>query len=140
MRQAELVVMPSTARADGPSSHPSEHTPLLRSRPACQEDSNQSAEVAAQGEGGSPHSPELGKNPGYPHGQLVPDHDPASSPELENLVRFQENGILEGVGKWKFRFVFGGILLGYFVSRVLSYLLILYIPSSIRVQIIDDDQ
>jgi hypothetical protein len=103
----------------------SERTPLLRS--ASQQHQNGSvvnddevtaAEVAQQGEGDTPQFPELGRSRSrsYSHGQLVvPDNDPARA-EPENLVKFQKNGKLEGVGVWKFRCVFGGILLGYFVS------------------------
>jgi hypothetical protein len=41
-----------------------------------------------------------------------------SRTEAEHLVKFQENGLLEGVPAWRFRCVFGGIVMGYFVSRV----------------------
>jgi hypothetical protein len=103
-----LLVMPSPA---------SERTPLLRSvspnsqnSSAVTEDEVAAADVAQQGEGGAPQFPELRKS--------VPDDDLVSGPETENLVKFQENGKLEGVGVWKFRCVFGGILLGYFVSHL----------------------
>jgi hypothetical protein len=95
----------------------SERTPLLRSvspnpqnGSAVAENEITAAEVAQQGEGGAPQFPGTGKNP--------PDDDLASTQATENLVKFQENGKLEGVGVWKFRCVFGGILLGYFVSHL----------------------
>jgi hypothetical protein len=95
----------------------SERTPLLRSvspnpqnGSAVTENEVTAAEVAQQGEGGAPQLPETGKS--------TPDDDSASTPETDNLVRFQENGKLEGVDVWKFRCVFGGILLGYFVSHL----------------------
>jgi hypothetical protein len=95
----------------------SERTPLLRSvspnpqnGSAVAEDEVTAAEVVQQGEGGAPQFPEVGKS--------TPDADLASRPDTENLVKFQENGKLEGVGVWTFRCVFGGILLGYFVSHL----------------------
>jgi hypothetical protein len=56
------------------------------------------------GEGGLevPRFPELSKT--------------TSSAEAEYLVRFQKNGLLEGVPAWRFRCIFGGIVMGYFVS------------------------
>jgi hypothetical protein len=99
--------------------HVSERTPLLRSSgngSAVTEDEITAAEVVQQGEGGAPQFPEPGKSKSHSHGQLAgPGDGSASKPATENLVNFQENGKLEGVGVWKFRFVFGGILLGYFV-------------------------
>ena len=111
-----LLVMPSPI---------SERTPLLRSvSPKPQDDSSvtedevTATEVAQQGESGAPQFPELGNCGDQSHGQsIVPDDGPGAG----NLVKFQENGKLEGVGVWKFRFVFGGILLGYFVSLTLSW-------------------
>jgi hypothetical protein len=76
------------------------------------------AEVAQQGQVGAPAFPELRKsrNRSYSQGQLVVPNDEGTGPEDERLVKFQDNGLLEGVSKWKFRCVFGGILMGYFVS------------------------
>jgi hypothetical protein len=98
----------------------SERTPLLRSvspKPqdgsAVTEDEVTAAAVAQQGEGGAPQFPELGNHRDQPHGQSV---GPVEDPGTENFVKFQKNGKLEGVGVWNFRLVFGGILLGYFVS------------------------
>lgn len=102
----------------------SERTPLLRA--SSQNDQNGSsinadevraAEVAQQGEGAAPQFPETGKS--YSNGQsVVTDEDVATTQDEQKLVRFQKNGKLEGVGVWKFRCVFGGIVLGYFVSRL----------------------
>jgi hypothetical protein len=95
------------------TSRSSERTPLLRSvspnpqnGSAVTEDEVTAAEVAQQGEGGALQFP-----------KSTPVDDPTSRQETDALVRFQENGKLEGVGVWKFRCVFGGILLGYFVSH-----------------------
>ncbi|KAF1945234.1 MFS general substrate transporter [Clathrospora elynae] len=109
----------------------SERTPLLRSGSqgkrrgsAITEDDVTATEVAQQGEGGAPQFPELGKGKNHSHKQLVvPNDGPAKGTEAENLVRFQENGKLEGVGIWKFRCVFGGILLGYFIAMFDSTLM-----------------
>jgi hypothetical protein len=108
----------------------SERTPLLRSASQHQQNSSvfnheevTAAEVAQQGEGGAPQFPELGRSRSrsYSHGQfVVPEEDASSRAEPENLVKFQKNGKLEGVGVWKFRCVFGGILLGYFVSNIIG--------------------
>src|SRR5690242_12426980 len=97
----------------GSGTAPSETTPLLASPGLRQEDPVpiQEEDVrAAQevGEGGQeiPQFPELGKS--------------ISRAEAEHLVRFQKNGLLEGVPTWRFRCVFGGIVVGYFVSQVKS--------------------
>ncbi|KAJ4990259.1 major facilitator superfamily transporter [Stagonosporopsis vannaccii] len=107
--------MPSPARA-GSSSAPSETTPLLASRGLSQEDPVPIQEedvLAAQevGEGGQevPQFPELGKS--------------ISRAEAEHLVRFQKNGLLEGVPTWRFRCVFGGIVVGYFIAMFDSTLM-----------------
>jgi hypothetical protein len=123
--------MPSKARARSRSSSrgrsrwPPERTPLLRRITERNEDVSPvedahvlAAEVAQQGEGGAPTFPDLGKSGsgnGNGNEQLgVPDE--GGGAEDAELVNFQENGLLEGVSKWRFRCVFGGILLGYFVS------------------------
>lgn len=105
----------------------SERTPLLRRITERNEDGSPiedanvlAAEVAQQGEGGAPTFPDLGKSRSrrYSHGQLVVPDDERPRPEDAHLVKFQENGLIEGVSKWKFRFVFGGILMGYFVGHI----------------------
>lgn len=125
--------MPSQARARsrsrsssrGRSRWASERTPLLRRITERNEDGSPiedaqtlAAEVAQQGEGGAPVFPELSKSRSrsYSHGQLVVPDDEGVRPDVSHLVQFQENGLLEGVSKWRFRCVFGGILMGYFVS------------------------
>ncbi|OAL54255.1 MFS general substrate transporter [Pyrenochaeta sp. DS3sAY3a] len=121
---------PSTARANDCS----ERTPLLgaasdqeqngQNGSAIHDDDVQASEVAAQGIGGAPQFPELGKSRTYSHGQLVvPNDDSEPGPEQGSLVRFQKNGKLEGIGEWKFMFVFGGILVGYFVAMFDSTLM-----------------
>ncbi|KAI4706044.1 hypothetical protein J4E81_000930, partial [Alternaria sp. BMP 2799] len=96
----------------------SERTPLLRSTSAnhpVTEDAITTAEVAQQGQGAAPQFPTSQK---ARSGSLTESVDPGDVPpitdETESLTKFQKNGKLEGVGEWKFRFVFGGILLGYF--------------------------
>ncbi|KAH7088989.1 major facilitator superfamily domain-containing protein [Paraphoma chrysanthemicola] len=130
--------MGSTARtrsrssSRGRSRRASERTPLLRRITERNEDVSPiedadilAAEVAQQGESGAPVFPELGKtrSRSYSHGQLVvPDDDGARS-DHEHLVSFQENGLIEGVSKWRFRCVFGGIVMGYFIAMFDSTLM-----------------
>ncbi|KAI4938317.1 hypothetical protein J4E85_000757 [Alternaria conjuncta] len=96
----------------------SERTPLLRSTSAnhpVTEDAITTAEVAQQGQGAAHQFPTSQK---ARTGSLTESVDPGDVPpitdETESLTKFQKNGKLEGIGEWKFRFVFGGILLGYF--------------------------
>jgi hypothetical protein len=105
-----------------------ERTPLLRRITERNEEGSPvedahvlAAEVAQQGQGGPPVSPVSRKSRSrvYSHGSLVGEADGANS-EDAHLVKFQENGLIEGVSKWKFRFVFGGILMGYFVSEIMT--------------------
>jgi len=105
----------------------SERTPLLRRITERNEDGSPiedaatlAAEVAQQGEAGAPVFPELGKSRSrsYSHGQLVVPDDEGARTRDGDLVRFKENGLLEGVSKWRFRCVFGGIVLSYFVSTL----------------------
>jgi hypothetical protein len=119
----------SRSSSRGRSRRLSERTPLLRRITERNEDASPiedadvlAAEVAQQGEGGAPAFPELRKSRSrsYSHGQLVVPDDEGASADPERLVKFQENGLIEGVSKWRFRFVFGGILMGYFVSLFLN--------------------
>jgi hypothetical protein len=66
------------------------------------------AEVAQQSEGGQKRR--------NSQGQWVSVDEAGNG----SLTKFQENGLLEGVSKWKFRCVFGGILMGYFVRLSLA--------------------
>jgi hypothetical protein len=104
-----------------------ERTPLLRRITERNEEGSPvedahvlAAEVAQQGQGGAPVSPESRKSRSrvYSHGRLVGEAEEGAGSEDAHLVKFQENGLIEGVSKWKFRFVFGGILMGYFVSLI----------------------
>jgi len=111
------------------SSSPSERTPLLRASSQNNENGSinasqvRAAEVAQQGEGAAPQFPETVKRKSFPNGQaVVPNEDAATTQEEQKLVRFQKNGKLEGVGVWKFRCVFGGIVLGYFVSGSCNFI------------------
>ncbi|KAF2829176.1 MFS general substrate transporter [Ophiobolus disseminans] len=130
--------MPSKARSRsrsssrGRSRRYSERTPLLRRITERNEDSSPiedaetlAAEVAQQSAVGAPVFPEMRKSRsrGYSHGQLVVPDDEGSRADNEHLVAFQENGLLEGVSKWRFRFVFGGILMGYFIAMFDSTLM-----------------
>ncbi|KAH7395018.1 major facilitator superfamily domain-containing protein [Phaeosphaeria sp. MPI-PUGE-AT-0046c] len=122
----------SRSSSRGRQRRASERTPLLRRITERNEDVSPiedadvlAAEVAQQGAGGAPVFPELRKSRSrsYSHGQLVvPSDDEGARPETERLVRFQENGLIEGVSKWKFRCIFGGILLGYFTSHLMGRL------------------
>jgi hypothetical protein len=129
--------MPSKARtrsrssSRGRSRRASERTPLLRRITERNEDVSPAedanvlaAEVAQQGQGGPPEFPELRKSRSrsFSHGQLVAPQDDGTNAEDARLVRFQENGLLEGVSVWKFRCIFGGIVMGYFVSRVSNHI------------------
>jgi hypothetical protein len=116
-RQLTSAVMSSSA---------SERTPLLRSDSANHRDDSHlitdnaitTAEVAEQGEGAAPQFPasDTRKNSLRAPSLKPNDDGPDIAHEAESLVKFQKDGKLEGVGVWKFRLVFGGILLGYFVS------------------------
>lgn len=100
----------------------SERTPLLRpssnhNGAAVSPNQVAAAEVAEQGEGGAPQFPRLSKSRSRSHGQLItPENDLRNGPDSDGLVKFKENGKLDGISEWKFRCVFGGILLGYFAS------------------------
>lgn len=108
--------MPSSARAGATAASttpgPSETTPLLAPAspglrqeepiPIQEEDVVGAQEVGLGGQEVA-QFPELGKT--------------LSRTEAEHLVKFQENGLLEGVPTWRFRCVFGGIVMGYFVRR-----------------------
>lgn len=114
-------------------SPPSERTPLLHpSSPhpnsrshddAVIDDADiRAAEEVGEGALEAPTFPELGKRRSYSHSHwLAPDEDANAREEPEFKARFQENGLLEGLSKWKFRCIFGGILLGYFVSILQSF-------------------
>jgi hypothetical protein len=108
----------------------SERTPLLRRITERNEDVSPiedanllAAEVAQQGQAGAPAFPELRKSRSrsHSHGQLIVPDDEGTGSEDARLVKFQDNGLLEGVSKWNFRCVFGGILMGYFVSLYVSH-------------------
>jgi hypothetical protein len=101
----------------------SERTPLLRSTPQRRQngsviagDEVTAAEVAQQGEGAAPQFPGLGSRASDSRDESIASRShSATRQETEDLVKFEENGKLQGVGVWRFRCVFGGILLGYFV-------------------------
>jgi len=96
----------------------SEQTPLLRSTSAHREnatvvsgDAVTAAETEQLDEGAISRSPHLR------HAESC-NSDATHGEDPKDLVRFKKNGKLEGVSDWQFRCVFGGIVLGYFVSRV----------------------
>lgn len=108
MIRSSIKMSPSVHVGASPVTGSSERTPLL-APPSPQEEPVPIEDediLAAQeiGEGGQevPQFPYLGKT--------------ISRIEAEHIVKFQENGLLEGVPTWQFRCVFGGILMGYFVS------------------------
>lgn len=107
------------------SARSNERTPLLGS--SSQQSGDDSAgnifrnagAVGGVGEGALevPVFPELGKSRSFSHSHwLAPDEDPSSIPDPETPPRFSDNGLLEGLSKTKFWLIYGGILLGYFVS------------------------
>ncbi|KAF2188204.1 MFS general substrate transporter [Zopfia rhizophila CBS 207.26] len=105
---------------------PSERTSLLRSsssrssdrtgnESAIEEDDIQAVESVGVGALEPTHLPELGKRRSYSHSHwLAPDEDAGGTEEPENINEFQEDGLLGGVSRTRFRLIFGGILLGYF--------------------------
>ena len=67
---------------------------------------------------GSGHSPDLSKLRSYAHSHwLAPDEDQGTTAESETPTEGEI--LLGGVSKTKFRLIFGGILVGYFVSTFL---------------------
>lgn len=64
--------------------------------------------------------PTLGKRRTSSHSHwLAPDEAANGRLEPGNIAQFQDNGLISGVSRSKFRCIFGGILLGYFVSPLL---------------------
>jgi hypothetical protein len=108
---------------------PSERTPLLRSITERTEQSQEhetsvlegdvrAIEEVGQGALEPGIFPELGKQRSYSHSHwLAPDEDASGRPEAETTAQFEENGLLSGLSRTRFWFIFGGILLGYFVSQ-----------------------
>ncbi|KAL5116470.1 hypothetical protein ACEQ8H_005591 [Pleosporales sp. CAS-2024a] len=121
----------SRSRSRGRSKRASERTPLLRriternEELSPPEDANAlAAEVAQQGVGvgGAPVYPEWRRSSRTcSHGGSVDEADAGANEGL--LVRFQENGLLEGIPVWRFRCMFGGIVMGYFVAMFDSTLM-----------------
>jgi hypothetical protein len=109
-------------------SRPDERTPLLRSNSgnAPVQSENEHAisdydiqDIAEVGPGGLQPGqfPDLGKKRSYSHSHwLAPDDDANVRDEPESGALFEENGLLSGISRTQFRFIFGGIVLGYFVS------------------------
>ncbi|KAF2473851.1 MFS general substrate transporter [Lindgomyces ingoldianus] len=102
---------------------PTARTPLLRSEdrrgtaPAIDEDDGEAIEVIGCGalEQGQPHS--LGQRRSYAHSHwLAPDEDEGGQDESQSVEHFQLNGLLGGISRTQFRFIFGGIVLGYFIA------------------------
>lgn len=115
---ASEVMAPPNSMNGGQST---ERTPLLPSN--SQQSGNGSAingspslESIGEAALGVPDLPVLGKTRSYSHSHwLAPDEDPNVIPEPETPPQFREDGLLEGISKTKFRLIYGGILLGYFV-------------------------
>ena len=112
--------MPTPAPAVTADTRPSETTPLLAPAPPdlrqedpvpIQEEDVAASQQTGVGSQDVAQFPDLGKS--------------ISRTEAEHLVKFQKNGLLEGVPAWRFRCVFGGILMGYFVSPVT--IIVLYV-------------
>ncbi|KAF1993133.1 MFS general substrate transporter [Amniculicola lignicola CBS 123094] len=114
--------MSTPSRANG--DNPSERTPLLSGHPQNQAvdeatvpENNDSAVVE-----GIPGDPEpgisvgLGQRRGSYKSYLdeeVEDEETEATAEQEGTSGFGDDGLLKGISKAKFRFIFGGILLGY---------------------------
>jgi hypothetical protein len=91
---------------------PTERSPLLSGR---------SGRLAEPSNDAFPSFPERGKTRSYSHSHwLAPDEDSSSRPEPEAPAQFQENGLLSGISRTKFRLIYGGILLGYFVRALMQ--------------------
>lgn len=102
---------------------PAERTPLLRSITERTENEAAIEEWEGHAEGALDPGvfPELGKRRSYSHSHwLAPDDDSNVRPEPEEYAQFEANGLLWGLSRTKFWLIYGGILLGYFVSA-LSY-------------------
>ncbi|KAF2855609.1 MFS general substrate transporter [Plenodomus tracheiphilus IPT5] len=123
--------MPSITRKDNRSSHASEQTPLLQSASeqrshgtVATPDELPESEVAQQGEGGPPQSPDIRKSKSHPNGRpIAPNSEATGTVDPKDLVKFKKNGKLEGVSDWQFRCVFGGIVLGYLITMFDSTLM-----------------
>ncbi|PSN61848.1 MFS general substrate transporter [Corynespora cassiicola Philippines] len=122
--------MASSTRANG--SHSTERTPLLRptsaerrqNESAVAEDDVHATDAVGQGALQVPQFPDLGKRRSYSHSHwLAPDEDAAGLPEPEEPAQFQDNGLLSGISRTKFRCIFGGIVLGYFIAMFDSTLM-----------------
>ena len=112
-----------------------ERTPLLRSSSDHTGDNqavNESAiiedddigTVAAAGSAAIRPEQDLTRPRSYSHSHwLAPDEDGGVEPDETNIDAFKEDGLLAGISRTKFRFIFGGICAGFFVS--LSSLLLL---------------
>jgi hypothetical protein len=102
----------------------SEQTPLLHVTSANHQDRSRvtrdavtTTQIAQQREGAAPHLPiSAERRSGLPIEPVQSDDLSTITDETECLVGFQKNGKLDSIGVWKFRLIFGGILLGYFVS------------------------
>ncbi|KAF2747843.1 MFS general substrate transporter [Sporormia fimetaria CBS 119925] len=112
------MVNPKSSKDD----QPSERTPLLHSR-SSEENGKPAIRHASEGTL-EPHlSPGLAKTFSHSH-WLAPDEDPNVIPAPVGFQpQFQENGLLAGLSRTRFRFVLGGILLGYFVAMFDSTLM-----------------
>ncbi|KAF2265815.1 MFS general substrate transporter [Lojkania enalia] len=123
--------MPSQANGYGSS----ERTPLLRPRltppddhanngSAVDDADTHTAETVGEGALEPPQHYGLGKRRSYSHSHwLAPEDDAGGNPESESLSTFQENGLLEGISRRRFWFVFGGVILSYFVAMFDSTLM-----------------
>lgn len=112
-----------SGRADGVHN---EESPLLNSSTSntygTDEAVVENGNLQAQEPGGpgleSGHPPDLSKLRSYTHSHwLAPDEDQGTTAESETPAEGEI--LLGGVSKTKFRLIFGGILVGYFVSGFL---------------------
>lgn len=107
----------------------SERTPLLSPSSLPRDsavDDNDIAATESVGQGAlEPGTfPELNRPRSYSHSHwLAPDDDANCRPEPENSQGFGDHGLLTGLTRTKFRFIFGGIVLGYFIAMFDSTLM-----------------
>ncbi|KAH8722337.1 major facilitator superfamily domain-containing protein [Phaeosphaeriaceae sp. PMI808] len=122
----------SRSSSRGRSRRLSERTPLLRRITEHNEEGSPiedadvlAAQVAQQGEGGTPVFPDLRKSRSRSrsHSRVVVSDDERVGAEDERLVKFQKNGLIDGVSRPRFLFIFGGISMGYFLAMFDSTLM-----------------
>ena len=112
-----------------------ERTPLLRSASNASTEEETASEIvidendeleAAAAAGSTALRPDLNldlrRSRSYSHSHwLAPNEDDGATAEVNDGDAFKEDGLLGGISRTRFRFIFGGIVLGYFVSYSISF-------------------